>query len=103
MVTALYIVSWEGSAGKTALCAGIAARLHDEGFTVSYLKPVTTKATIVDGRPVDPDAELMGSLLELGQTASSLTPCVLGQNAPSNARGEDCRLSIQTAFARATA
>src|SRR3972149_2380135 len=102
MVTALYIVSWEGSAGKTALCAGIAARLRDEGFKVSYLKPVSTKAAAVDGRPVDPDAELMRSLLKLDQTADSLTPCLIGQSAPSPARGDECRQNIRAAFARAT-
>ncbi|TAK31203.1 MAG: phosphotransacetylase family protein [Chloroflexota bacterium] len=106
MVTALYIVSWEGSAGKTALCAGLSARLRGEGLKVSYLKPITTKATVVNDRPTDADAELMRSLLGLPATANALTPCVLGHDASAASvagRAESCRQSISAALARAAA
>lgn len=106
MVTALYIVSWEGSAGKTALCAGLSARLRREGLKVSYLKPITTKATLVNDRPIDADAELMRSLLKLPMAADALTPCVLGQAASaasSAGRAEGCRQSIDTALKQAAA
>ncbi len=41
MVT-LYVMSLESFAGKTVLCLGLARKLANDGYSVGYLRPITT-------------------------------------------------------------
>jgi BioD-like phosphotransacetylase family protein len=70
----LYVVSAEEAAGKTAICAGLAKNLMNDGKTVGYLKPLVTGKNGSDG-----DIAFMKQIL-------GLTDVV---NAPDIAQGRD--------------
>jgi hypothetical protein len=40
----VYVTSTETFSGKSALCVGLGKRLLRDGFTVGYMKPVSTVA-----------------------------------------------------------
>ena len=69
----LYIVSIEEAAGKTALCAGIAINLLNQGKTVGYLRPQTA------GKSPEGDAAFMKRVLRLEDSV----------NAPDVVKGRD--------------
>lgn len=48
-MSVLYIVSAEEGAGKTAICAGIAVNLLDDGKKIGYLKPQAAEKGAADG------------------------------------------------------
>lgn len=48
-MTVLYVVSAEGTAGKTAICAGLGKFLQDSGKKVGYLKPLAVEKNGSDG------------------------------------------------------
>ena len=56
MVT-LYVTSTETFAGKSAVCIGLGRQLLRDGFTVGYMKPLSTTARRVREQVVDEDAE----------------------------------------------
>ncbi|MDY6893758.1 MAG: phosphotransacetylase family protein [Chloroflexota bacterium] len=70
-MAALYVVSTEGSAGKSALCAGLGKKLQTDGKKVGYFKPVSNSPD-----PKDKDAELMRQLLDLKEPVESLGPII---------------------------
>jgi len=63
-MTTLYFTSIEAFSGKTALCVGIGKRLLRDGFSVGYMKPISTTARRVEGKVVDEDAEFIKELLD---------------------------------------
>ena len=69
----LYIVSAEEAAGKTAVCAGIAVNLLNEGKTIGYLKPQAA------GGKADGDTAFMKHILGLEDAV----------NAPDVIKGRD--------------
>ena len=75
-MAALYVTSLAEGSGKTAVCAGLAQHLVDNGKRVGFLKPITR-----DG--VDSDALLMKSLLSLKEAPERLCP-VVGDSAKSS-------------------
>jgi BioD-like phosphotransacetylase family protein len=71
---ALYIVSTETFAGKTAVCAGLARWLEGTGRRVGYLKPLTVPLPGDEPEAGDDDARLMQRLLRLDLAARDLAP-----------------------------
>jgi len=71
---ALYIASRETFSGKSALCAGLGHRLIDDGFSIGYMKPVSTTAKYVRGAVVDEDAEFMRQAFALREASDDITP-----------------------------
>jgi BioD-like phosphotransacetylase family protein len=67
-MTALYIVSWNEGAGKTALCAGIGKQLQKKGKKVGYLKPVASIEA-----DADKDAEFLKRSLKLKEPVEVLS------------------------------
>ena len=47
-MVALYIVSVEEAAGKTAICAGLGRYLQGDGKKVGYLKPSASEKSAAD-------------------------------------------------------
>ncbi len=75
-MVALYIVSSEEAAGKTAIGAGLGKYLLGEGKKVAFLKPV-----IADKKPAsaDSDASFMKQVLALTEPVESLCPLLSGE------------------------
>ncbi|MFH1015872.1 MAG: AAA family ATPase, partial [Chloroflexota bacterium] len=69
-MVALFIVSTEEAAGKTAIAAGISKRLLGEGKKLSFLKPAFPSQ--------EGDAAFMKQLLRLAESADELSPSVEG-------------------------
>ncbi len=76
-MTNLYITSIEAFSGKTALCLGIGQRLLRDGFSIGYMKPVSTAAQRVHGRAVDEDADFVRKVLSLPDDSETITPVAL--------------------------
>lgn len=76
-MASLYITSIEAFSGKTALCLGIGQRLLRDGFSVGYMKPVSTAAHRVHGRAVDEDAASVREALGLADDLDTITPLAL--------------------------
>lgn len=71
---ALYIISTETFAGKTAICAGLARWLESAGRRVGYLKPLTAPLPGDDPEAGDDDARLMQRLLNLDLPPQAIAP-----------------------------
>lgn len=69
-MVALFIVSTEEAAGKTAIAAGIGKRLLGEGKKLTFLKPAFPSQ--------EGDADFMKHLLQLAESADVLSPSVEG-------------------------
>jgi BioD-like phosphotransacetylase family protein len=97
---ALYIVSTETFAGKTAICAGLARWLEGTGRRVGYLKPLTVPLPGDDPEAGDDDARLMQRLLRLNLPARDLAPVWLdGALVVSLLRGEADELPVERVLA----
>ena len=68
-MAALYVTSLAEGSGKTAVCAGLARHLVNDGKKVGFLKPITREG-------VDSDALLMKSLLSLDEAPEEMCPVV---------------------------
>jgi BioD-like phosphotransacetylase family protein len=73
----LYITSTATFSGKTALCIGLGNRFKRDGFTIGYMKPVSTTARKVAGRTVDEDAEFIRQTFSLAEPLEAIAPIVL--------------------------
>jgi len=67
-VITLVVTSPLSGAGKTAICAGIAKRLQDQGKKVGYLRPV------IGVSDTNGDAVFMKEMLSLSETVESISP-----------------------------
>jgi hypothetical protein len=76
-MTTLYFTSIEAFSGKTALCVGIGKRLLRDGFSVGYMKPISTTARRVEGKVVDEDAEFIKELFGLAEPSEVIAPISL--------------------------
>jgi BioD-like phosphotransacetylase family protein len=75
---ALYITSVEPYSGKTALCLGIGKTLQHGGFSVGYLKPVSTQPwRSPEGRMEDEDAVFVRRILKIPESESAQTPVII--------------------------
>jgi BioD-like phosphotransacetylase family protein len=103
---ALYISSTAPFSGKSALCVGLGRRFQRDGYTIGYMRPVTTTKTCIGDRLVDKEAELMRLTLDLKDPVQSMWPvCFDPPTAETVLRGEgeDYRQLIKHAFAEVSA
>jgi len=70
-LVALYVVSSEEAAGKTAICAGLGKFLQGNGKKVGFLKPLAAEKSGADG-----DAAFIKQVLGLPEAVESLYPPV---------------------------
>ena len=68
-MVALYVVSAEEAAGKTAICAGLGKFLQGNGKRAGFLKLLVDEKTSTDG-----DAAFMKQVLDLPEAVESLCP-----------------------------
>lgn len=68
----LFISGTAGSA-KTAMAVGLAQKLTQQGYKVSYFKPVGVLTAA--GSPVDEDALLMQKVLQINHPIDIIVPC----------------------------
>ncbi len=73
----LYVVSPKSFSGKSSLSIGLGRQFQREGFSVGYMKPVSTSAKRVAGHPVDEDAEFIKRMFNLGEPLDILVPVVI--------------------------
>jgi hypothetical protein len=73
----IYVTSTETFSGKTALCIGLGKKLRREGFTIGYMKPVSTTARKVAGQVVDEDAQFMKQAFDLAEPLEAIAPIAL--------------------------
>jgi len=73
----LYITSTATFSGKTALCVGLGKKFRRDGFTIGYMKPVSTTARKVAGRIVEEDAEFIKQSFGLAEPLEAMAPIVL--------------------------
>ena len=73
----LYVTSTAIFSGKTALCVGLGNKLRRDGFTIGYMKPVSTTARKVAGRVVDEDAQFMRQAFDLAEPLEAIAPIAL--------------------------
>ncbi|MFZ5590659.1 MAG: AAA family ATPase, partial [Bacillota bacterium] len=71
----LYITGTAGS-GKTAVAAGLAQKFTQQGYRVTYLKPVGYSASLTQRQ--DKDALLMQKLLKMDVPLEIITPVMAG-------------------------
>jgi hypothetical protein len=77
-IPSLYVSSaTRQSIGKTAFCIGLALKLREEGLRIGYFKPLGWRTARLGEMPIDEDALLMKSLLNLDAPLELLTPILL--------------------------
>jgi BioD-like phosphotransacetylase family protein len=69
----LYITSTETFSGKSALCAGLAKWIQHDGFSIGYMKPLSTGARLAAGM-VDEDAEFFQRTFSLPDALEDIAP-----------------------------
>ena len=85
----LYVTSTETFSGKSALCVGIAKRLHHDGFRIGYMKPVSTGARLA-AVPVDEDAVFFKQTFNLPDSLDDMVPIgLMPQAVEAVLTGED--------------
>jgi BioD-like phosphotransacetylase family protein len=99
----LYITSTETFSGKSALCVGIAKRLQHDGFTIGYMKPVSTGDRLAAGL-VDEDADFFKQTFDLSDSPDNMVPIGLAPRVvESLLKGEeeiDFRGKLNAAYER---
>lgn len=90
----LYILGPPGS-GKTAMAAGLALKLQEEGYRVSYFKPVGN--TIGIARE-DEDASLMQRILNIDHPLDTIVPCIAGPSYLSGYKKVESMDDIMSAY-----
>lgn len=73
----IYIAGVAGS-GKTAIALGLALKFKEEGYKVSYFKPVGNRTRFVDGE--DNDALLMRKVLNMNNDINKIVPYTAGSS-----------------------
>lgn len=99
---ALYISSTSPYSGKSALCVGLGRRFQRDGYTIGYMRPVTTVKTCIGECVVDKEAELMLQTLGLKDPVKAIWPVCFDSptiEAVLRGEGEDYRKLIKEAFA----
>ena len=102
MIT-LYITSTAPYAGKSALCVGLGRRFKKDGYSIGYMRPVTTIKTCIGECLIDDEASLMRQALELTDPAQAIWPVCLDPPTVETVlrgEGEDYSKLIQEAFAQ---
>jgi BioD-like phosphotransacetylase family protein len=75
---AIFVTSVEPYTGKSAVCLAIGKKLQNQGFTVGYLKPLSTQPwRTADGTLADEDAAFVCAELGLSVHPSELSPMIV--------------------------
>ena len=77
MTAVIYVCSTETFSGKSAVCIGLGRHLRRDGFSVGYMKPVSTMARKIRGRVIDEDAEFIKSAFGLSEPPEVVAPVAL--------------------------
>ena len=97
----LFIVSLEALSGKTALCVGLGRRFQHMGYSVGYMKPVSSAPHLYEGQLVDEDARYIKHAFELREPLTTLAPVCVDtamMGATLRGEGEDYAERVKTAF-----
>ena len=73
----IYITGAERYSGKTATCLALGLRLQQDGFRVSYLKPLSLQPWRVGNMIADEDAAYVKQILNLSAEPWELSPIVI--------------------------
>jgi BioD-like phosphotransacetylase family protein len=85
----LYITSTETFSGKSALCVGLAKRLQRDGYSIGYMKPLSTGARLAAGL-VDEDAEFFKQTFDLPDALEDMAPIgIVPHTVEAILRGEE--------------
>ena len=106
MATTVYITSTQHFSGKSALCIGLLNRFKKDGFSIGYMKPVSTTAQIVDGRVADEDAQFVKATFGMEEPLDVMAPVLLtDQKIAAVFSGDDRDLSdpVRSAHERISA
>jgi uncharacterized protein len=80
-MASLYVASTETFVGKSAICVGLLERARRDGFTIGYMKPVSTSVTHTEGAAIDEDAAFVRQYFELAEPLDQIAPVLLTQGA----------------------
>jgi BioD-like phosphotransacetylase family protein len=85
----LYITSTETFSGKSALCVGLAKQFERDGYTIGYMKPVSSGVRLAAGL-VDEDAEFFRQTFGLTDALEDMAPVgIAPRTVESILRGEE--------------
>jgi len=76
----LYVTSFSGVVGKTAVCAGVGKHLLGDGKKVGFFKPIIANGKDSPAEGTDSDAVFMKHIFALEEPVDCLCPVVSGQN-----------------------
>jgi len=83
-VVALYVTSWQGGAGKTAICAGLGKHLLSDGKKVGFFKPIVADIKSPPIGAIDSDTAFIKDVFTLEEPVSNLCPVINGHNTVAN-------------------
>lgn len=83
--------------GKTALAVGIALKMMEEGYRVSYFKPV---ASAFNKTREDDDALLMRKVLNIEHPVNVIVPCIAGPSYLSSYKRAESLKNILSSYER---
>jgi BioD-like phosphotransacetylase family protein len=78
MTKNIYVTSTQAYSGKSALCVGLLRRFQRDGYTVGYMKPVSTSTRVVCGEHVmDEDSHYVKFSFNLPDALEDMAPVLL--------------------------
>jgi BioD-like phosphotransacetylase family protein len=75
----LYVASTETFVGKSATCIGLLDRAQRDGFTASYMKPVSVSVTRTEDAVLDEDAAFIRQHFNLADPLDKIAPVLVTQ------------------------
>lgn len=99
-MSTLALTSIEIGAGKTAICAGLGAKLLAQGRKTGYFKPLRIIPEETRAQAIDRDAQFMKQVLDLKEPLDSLCPVTLtkGELDAALAGGKPFLKQIEAAY-----
>lgn len=76
----LYVASTETFVGKSAACVGLLDRARRDGFTATYMKPVSVSATHTEDAVLDEDAAFISKHFNLAEPLDRIAPVLVTQS-----------------------
>ena len=64
----LYVISTQDFTGKSAVCVALMQRMQQDGYSVGYLKPVSSIARVLGESGIDEDARLVKETFNYNET-----------------------------------
>src|SRR2546423_11189413 len=75
----LYVASTETFVGKSAACIGLLDRARQDGFRISYMKPVSVSAMHTEDAVLDEDAAFIRQHFSLAESLDRIAPVLVTQ------------------------